>query len=261
MTDFPGFKPLTANFTNCPNQFFDRIVGHYQPCVVSVVAILIRSTLGWEDPDTQERRVEAELPLSRFIRPELSETSVRKGLAGAIDAGFIVQTEKPTNKQGARYALRWEDADQQSRAIQKQRNAHGPMLRRGVKTAPHKWERTAASPTKSRGAEVRPLESRPLEVRPLESAPPIYKGVLKKSSSEKKFKESEKKPPAAEPEILAPLFQEQKDPDITETPEYKAAYKQARRDMTREIKHGKRSAERDWDRRARETMAEKETSK
>lgn len=212
MTAFPGFKPLSANFTQCPNQFFDRVVGHYQSCVVTVVAILIRSTLGWEDPDTGERRVEAELSLSAFVRPELSETSARKGIAGAIEAGFIVQTAKPTNKQAARYALRWDDAEQQSRAIEKQRKTHGPLVRRGVKTAPHKWEGKAKETTKSRGVDSRPLDSRPLESRPLESTPPIYKGVLKKSSSEKKEKE-ENKAPAAAPEVFAPLVsEEEKEP-------------------------------------------------
>ena len=189
---FSGFKPLTSNFTNCPNQFFDKVVGHYQSCVVSVVAILIRSTLGWQDDDTKERRIEADLSLSAFVRPELSETSARKGIAGAIEAGFIIQTRKPTNKQSARYALRWDDAEQQTRAIEKQRRAHGTNARRGVKTEPHKWESVAVKGTTCRGADSRGLDSRGPDSGGLKSAPPIYKESLKKSSSEKKEEREEK---------------------------------------------------------------------
>ena len=189
---FSGFKPLSSNFTNCPNQFFEKVVGHYQSCVVTVVAILIRSTLGWADADTKDRRIEAGLALSAFVRPELSETSARKGLAGAIEAGFIIQTQKPTNKQPARYALRWDDPEQQARAIAKQRRAQGPTPRRGVKTEPHKWESAIVKGTTCRGADSRGPESRGPDSRGLTVAPPIYKESLKKSYSEKKEREEKK---------------------------------------------------------------------
>jgi len=172
---FIGFKALSANFTPTPNQFFDKIVGHYQPCVVSVVAILIRSTLGWEDADTGERRVEAELPMTAFIRPELSEQSVRRGLTGAIEAGFIVRTISATPREPARYALRWSDAAAQERAILRQRAADAVG-------SPH-----------NRGAKLRGTKKRPLNLRGTNLAPPYNNDSEKKSSSEKKSKNSERK--------------------------------------------------------------------
>ena len=122
---FGGFKAISANFTPAPNQFFDEVLGHYPCRVVTVVGILIRSTLGWEDPDTGDRRIEAELPLSSFIRPDLCESSARKGLAEAIGAGLIVRTAAASSRDGARYALRWADGDALERALAKSRRTHG----------------------------------------------------------------------------------------------------------------------------------------
>lgn len=122
---FAGFRSLSANFTPTPNQFFDQVVGHYPLRVVSVVAILVRSTLGWQDEITGEKRIEAELPLSAFVRPELSENSARQGLREAIAAGFVVETAKHTNRDGARYALRWSDGAAQREAIERQRRSVG----------------------------------------------------------------------------------------------------------------------------------------
>jgi len=122
---FNGFRSLSANFTPTPNQFFDEVLGHYPSRVVTVVGILVRSTLGWQDPDTGERRIEAELPLSSFIRPDLCENSARKGLAEAIAAGLIVRTVAANSREGARYALRWADGAALERALEKSRRAHG----------------------------------------------------------------------------------------------------------------------------------------
>ena len=141
MPPFVGFKSLTANFTTVPNQYFDHIVGHYHPCVERVVAILIRSTLGWADPDTGERRLEAALALKDFVRPELSECSARRGIAGAIEAGFVIETEPATTRQSARYALRWADAAAQKAAIVRQRKSHGNPRRRGGKVAEPAWKK------------------------------------------------------------------------------------------------------------------------
>ncbi len=122
---FGGFKAISANFTPAPNQFFDEVLGHYPCRVVTVVGILIRSTLGWEDPDTGDRRIEAELPLSSFIRPDLCESSARKGLAEAMGAGLIVRTAAASSRDGARYALRWADGAALERALAKSRRMHG----------------------------------------------------------------------------------------------------------------------------------------
>ena len=242
MSNFPGFTPLKANYTQTPNQFFDKVVGHYHPCVVSVVAILIRSTLGWEDPDTGERLIEADLPLSAFVRPELSEQSARRGIAGAIEAGFIVQTQEAGPRRPARYALRWDDADAQKRAIAKQRAAQKvgrKTTRRGTIMVPLKSGR-GTTESSLRGTTVRGTTV----------APPIYKESLKKSSSEKKEKEKE---------ISPSVFEEQKEtdkepdkaPDVTATPEYKAALRKARHKLTMERGQGKISTPADWDREAR----------
>ena len=141
---FGGFKTISANFTPAPNQFFDEVLGHYPCRVVTVVGILIRSTLGWEDPDTGDRRIEAELPLSSFIRSDLCENSARRGLAEAIVAGLIVRTVSASSREGARYALRWADGAALERALEKSRRIHGtedPVARwpangRGPKNAP-----------------------------------------------------------------------------------------------------------------------------
>ena len=141
---FGGFKAISANFTPAPNQFFDEVLGHYPCRVVTVVGILIRSTLGWEDPDTGDRRIEAELPLSSFIRPDLCENSARRGLAEAIAAGLIVRTISASSREGARYALRWADGAALERALEKSRRIHGtddPAARRresirGAKNGP-----------------------------------------------------------------------------------------------------------------------------
>ena len=183
MTTFTGFKSLRANFTAVPNQFFDRVVGHYHPCVERVIAILIRSTLGWEDPDTGERRLEAELALSDFVRPQLCESSARKGIAGAIEAGFITQTMAATTRQPARYALRWEDAKAQAQALTRQRRAHQTAKRTGKEVMEPKWK-------KSRGVTVTPL--RGVTVRGVTVTPPSYsKEILSEKEKEQTNKPTE----------------------------------------------------------------------
>jgi len=105
MADFAGFAPLKANFTQTPNQFFGQVVGHYDPCIVSVVALLIHFTQGENEPGTDGGWPEADLPLSAFLRPSLSERTVQRGIAGAIAARFIVETQSAGPQQPARYAL------------------------------------------------------------------------------------------------------------------------------------------------------------
>lgn len=123
--DFAGFRRLDANFTTTPNQFFDEVLGRYPLRVVTVVGILIRETLGWKDRITGEKRVEVELTLPQFVRPELSLNSARQGLCEAIIAGFVVRTADHTNRDGGRYALRWFDTDAQREAIERHRRAVG----------------------------------------------------------------------------------------------------------------------------------------
>lgn len=209
---FNGFRSLTANFTTVPNQYFDRVVGHYHPCVERVVAILIRATLGWEDPDTGERRLEAELALSDFVRPELSESSARRGIAGAIEAGFVMQTLEATTREPARYALRWEDAAAQRAAITRQRKAHGRTRRRGGKVLEPAWKRRRIENQGSHGDTSHDETSHG-------DTSASNKDSEKKSSPEKKRSFKKGSPPAfEEPDLLARLSRE----------EYEALEKQAR---------------------------------
>jgi hypothetical protein len=129
MSEFAGFDPPDANFTPTPNQFFDRVVGRHEPCVVTVVAILIRATLGWRSAVTGGRRIEADLPLSEFVRRGLSQESARKGLRLAEEAGFIRKTAPAGPRDPARYALRWADAKRQDEAIKMERRALGEKRR------------------------------------------------------------------------------------------------------------------------------------
>lgn len=132
---FAGFAPLTGNFTLTPNQFFDQIL-YEEDCVVKVVGLLIRETLGWEDPRTKARRVEASLPMSAFAQRGLSRNSVRKGLDLALQRGYIVKTAEETSRTSARYALRWEDEAGQAEAVRRERLAGEE---RGSKNDPVKF--------------------------------------------------------------------------------------------------------------------------
>lgn len=184
---FNGFRSLSANFTPTPNQFFDEVLGHYPYCVVAVVGILIRSTLGWEDPDTGERRIESELPLSAFIRPELSESSARRGLSEAMTARLIVRTASSSSREGARYALRWTDDEAQQRAINRARRAaeepglfqQEPGQPLGTPTT-IKLVETPAAET-GRGVKLTPLmqETRGVNLRGVKLTPPYTKKINK----------------------------------------------------------------------------------
>lgn len=125
MANFHGFQRLEANFTPTPNQFFDEVIrGDYPKCVIVIVAVLIRETLGWQDNVTGERRIEAELALSQITeKGGLSINSARQGIREAIAAGFVVETASHDNRHGARYALRWADTERQKEAITRTRLA------------------------------------------------------------------------------------------------------------------------------------------
>ena len=125
MANFHGFQRLEANFTPTPNQFFDEIIrGDYPKCVIVIVAVLIRETLGWQDSVTGERRIEAELALSQITeKSALSINSARQGIREAIAAGFVIETASHDNRHGARYALRWADTERQKEAITRTRLA------------------------------------------------------------------------------------------------------------------------------------------
>ena len=125
-SEFLGFPPLTSNFTPTPNVFFDYVLPNFPPCVISVVGAIIRATLGWTDSLTGEKRIEAELSVPHIARLSgQSENSVRKGIRQALEAGLLIETATPGLNTGARYALRWEDADRQAAAIEQTRRSRG----------------------------------------------------------------------------------------------------------------------------------------
>jgi hypothetical protein len=184
---FPGFEPPEANFTPVPNAFFDCVLGHYPLRVVTVVGILIRSTLGWQDKVTGEKRLERELPLRAFVRPELSENSARQGLREAIAAGLVIETAPHTNRDGARYALRWADENMLLDRIARQRRAAGDG-------------RAFGDPAEARERAARRLAAGGTKSGPPKSGPPKSGGptsapLLKKRFPEKKpFLNGLKKP-------------------------------------------------------------------
>ena len=196
---FGGFPPLDANYTMCPNVFFDRIVGFHEPCVVNVVAILIRETLGWLNQYGRGRKIEAELPLSTFVKHGLSQETARKGLRLAAAAGFIIKTEVPSPKDPARYALRWEDPKVQKDAIKEERRA---LQARRTKSGGLRDNFTKKTVLKSRV-----LKSSTLKSRVLKSSTPISKESLNRSSPEKKEESSKG--------LTSSLFQ--KEPDILDS--------------------------------------------
>ena len=202
-----GFPPIESNYTMCPNMFFDRVVGFYEPCVVNVVAILIRETLGWLNQHTGTRKVEAELPLSAFVKHGMSQESARKGLKLAAEAGLILKTEQASPKDPARYALRWEDPKTQQQAIKDDRRAFQAKWTRagGLRDTLSKRD-----VPQNRVIKSSTLKSSSQEVRVLDFTPPPNKGILKKSYPEKKEEEEEKKAPCAS-EVLPSVSQEQKD--------------------------------------------------
>lgn len=185
---FKGFPAIEANYTMCPNMFFDRIVGFFEPCVVNVVAILIRETLGWRNQHTGTRKIEAEVALSTFVRHGMSQESARKGLRLATEAGLIIRTEPPSPKDPARYALRWEDPATQKQAIKEERQAFRARRTKagGLRDRFSKQEAMPKQMAKPRVPEIRVPDSSTLEFRVPDSAPPSNKGVLNKSSPEKK---------------------------------------------------------------------------
>jgi len=196
---FGGFPPLDANYTMCPNVFFDRIVGFHEPCVVNVVAILIRETLGWLNQHGRGRKIEAELPLSTFVKHGLSQETARKGLRLAAAAGFIIKTEVPSPKDPARYALRWEDPKVQKDAIKEERRA---LQARRTKSGGLRDNFTKKTVLKSRV-----LKSSTLKSRVLDFSTPINKESLNKSSPEKKEESSKGLTSSSgeEPDILDSL--------------------------------------------------------
>jgi hypothetical protein len=114
---FAGFRQLPGGgfpFTMVPNQFLDEIVPIEKPCVVKVVCLVLRRTLGWVD-QTGQRRQQNQVAYSEFAREmNMSTQAVADGLKIALEKGYIVRVKAGTmrdatsgNPEAASYSLRW----------------------------------------------------------------------------------------------------------------------------------------------------------
>jgi hypothetical protein len=114
---FTGFRQLPGGsfaFTMVPNQFLDEIVPFEKPCVVKVVCLVLRRTLGWID-QTGQRRQQDQVAYSEFAREmNMSTQAVADGLKIALEKGYIVRVKAGTmrdatsgNPEAAWYGLRW----------------------------------------------------------------------------------------------------------------------------------------------------------
>src|SRR3712207_2167339 len=87
---FAGFRQQPGGgfaFTMVPNQFLDEIVPFEKPCVVKVVCLVLRRTLGWVD-ETGQRRREEQVAYSEFAREmNMSTQAVADGLRIALEKG------------------------------------------------------------------------------------------------------------------------------------------------------------------------------
>jgi rhodanese-related sulfurtransferase len=103
-------------FTMVPNQFLDEVLPHEKTCVVKVVGLILRRTIGWLDARTGQRRQQEQVAYSEFCREmKMSTQSVAEGLRIALEKGYIVRVkpgslrgEGTGEPEGAWYSLNWE---------------------------------------------------------------------------------------------------------------------------------------------------------
>ena len=106
------FQPLTQNWTGTPNLFFDDIMVNESLPVIRVIAAIIRETVGWES-GIGGRVIEADIPYVTFEKKyHISTDSISKGIATAIEKGYIIRTKKGDRQthQSARYKLNFKVA-------------------------------------------------------------------------------------------------------------------------------------------------------
>jgi len=113
-TPFQGFKPLTANFIYCPNQFFEVCLRHYSRGVVRLVAYMLRNTLGYLDGNGNPVRQDIRIPYSDISKHAgVSTRAIPRVLEDAQSGGFILRVSPGVaNSRGQRgrageYRLRW----------------------------------------------------------------------------------------------------------------------------------------------------------
>lgn len=211
-----GFHDPHSRYTITPNQFFDEVMrqGH-PPCVQIIVSILMRATQGWINPHTQDRCAEVAMSLRDFARLGLCVSSARKGLALAIQAGYVVQTREATNKVAARYALCWQNRQAQVEAIARQREAgQDPQKPSGVAVMEPLWKRQNWGDTLQVAWGV---TSTGLNVRGVNATPPLIKEnkPFRKENKDQQTNQHAAPPSPAvptrpsvpEPPVIAPVIE------------------------------------------------------
>lgn len=127
MIEFAGFRQQPGGgfaFTMVPNQFLDEIVPFEKPCVVKVISLILRRTLGWIDQNGQRRQQE-QVAYSEFAREmNMSVQAVADGLRIAMEKGYIVRVKPGAIRgshgtpEGAWYSLRWLESPKTAREEQ-----------------------------------------------------------------------------------------------------------------------------------------------
>ena len=103
--NFPGFAPITSNFTTTPNQYFEVVLPEGPPSLAAFVGAVIHGTIGqivnWH---TGERQEWWEASYSEIMAAAgLSKGSVVTAVRGAVEKGYVVR--EPAG-QSFRYRLR-----------------------------------------------------------------------------------------------------------------------------------------------------------
>jgi hypothetical protein len=132
---FAGFRQQSGGsfaFTMVPNQFLDEIVPYEKPCVVKVVGLILRRTLGWVDEKGQ-RRQQDQVSYSEFAREmNMSLQAVADGLKIALEKGYILRVKPGAmhggTPEGAWYSLRWSTASE-SQSESRSKNQSDPALK------------------------------------------------------------------------------------------------------------------------------------
>lgn len=132
---FAGFRQQSGGnfaFTMVPNQFLDEIVPYEKPCVVKVVGLILRRTLGWVDEKGQ-RRQQDQVSYSEFAREmNMSLQAVADGLKIALEKGYILRVKPGAMRggtpEGAWYSLCWAAASE-SQSEGRSKNQTGPALK------------------------------------------------------------------------------------------------------------------------------------
>src|SRR5436190_436651 len=114
-----------------PNQFLDEVVPNEKPCVVKVVCLILRRTLGWIDEKGQRRQQE-QVAYTEFAREmNMSIQAVADGLRIALEKGYIVRLKQGSSLtgEGAWYSLRWAEVESEKQSQQESKKQNLATLK------------------------------------------------------------------------------------------------------------------------------------